>query len=112
MDLANISTIKQQDKERFSLSESTALLLEKDQAIDELNRVVDSKSEVISKQKKHIAVLEEMIRLSKIKRFAPSSEQSQQTSLFDEAENEANSDGDDALDSALACDDEDPIEDE
>lgn len=112
MNLANISIEKQQDKERFSLSESTALLLEKEQAIDELNRVVDSKSEVISKQKKHIAVLEEMIRLSKIKRFAPSSEQSQQTSLFDEAENEANSDGDEALDSALACDDEDPIEDE
>jgi transposase len=112
MDLANISTEKQQDKELFSLSESIALLLEKEQAIDELSRVVESKSVVISKQKKRIAVLEEMIRLSKIKRFAPSSEQSQQTSLFNEAENEANSDGDDALDPALDCDDEEPIEDE
>ena len=44
MNLASISIEKQQDKERFSLSESTALLLEKEQAIDELNRVVDSKS--------------------------------------------------------------------
>ena len=112
MNLASISIEKQQDKEPFSLSESTALLLEKEQAIDELNRVVDSKSEVISKQKKHIAILEEALRLSKIKRFAPSSEQSQQMSLFDEAENEVDSDSDEALDQTLVCDEEESIEDE
>ena len=112
MNLADISIIKQQDKKHLSLSESITLLLEKEQAIDELNRVVDSKIGVIAKQEKRIEILEEALRLSKIKRFTSSSEQSQQTSLFDEAENEANSDDADALDPALACDDEDPIEDE
>ena len=112
MNLADISIIKQQDKKHLSLSESITLLLEKEQAIDELNRVVDSKIGVIAKQEKRIEILEEALRLSKIKRFTPSSEQSQQTSLFDEAENEANFDDADVLDPALACDDEDPIEDE
>jgi len=107
MSLADESIIKQQDNAVYLSAESADLLVE----IDTLTRVVKSKSEVISKQEKRIATLEEALRLSKIKRFAPSSEQSQQTSLFDEAENEADSD-DDALDPALACDDEEPIEDE
>ena len=93
MILADNSNIKQQDKAAGLLTDNADLLVE----IDELTRVVVSKSDVISKQKKHIAILEEALRLSKIKRFAPSSEQSQQTSLFDEAENEADSDGNEEL---------------
>jgi len=85
MILADNSKIKQQDKAGYLLLGNADLLVE----IDELTRVVESKSSVISAQKKHITILEEALRLSKIKRFAPSSEQSQQTSLFDEAENEA-----------------------
>ena len=89
MMLANNSKTKQQDKAAFPLLDSVALLLEKEQAIDELTRVVELKSGVISEQKKRILILEEALRLSKIKRFAPSSEQSQQYSLFDEAEVES-----------------------
>ena len=92
MILADNSNKKQQDKVDFLSLDSADLLSEKQQAIEELTRVVESKSEVITAQKKRIHILEEALRLSKIKRFAPSSEQSQQTSLFDEAENEANSD--------------------
>ena len=92
MILADNSNIKQQDKATALLTDSAGLLVE----IDQLTRVVESKSEVISTQKKHIAILEEALRLSKIKRFAPSSEQSQQASLFDEAENEPSSDDNEA----------------
>ncbi|MCK5814284.1 MAG: hypothetical protein KAH03_08495, partial [Cocleimonas sp.] len=83
MILADKSNVKQQDKAAALLTDNAGLLVE----MDELTRDVESKAEVISKQKKHIAILEEALRLSKIKRFAPSSEQSQQTCLFDEAEN-------------------------
>ena len=89
MILADISKTKQQDKVGNPLSDSIALLLEKEQAIDELTRVVELKSGVISEQKKRILILEEALRLSKIKRFAPSSEQCHQHSLFDEAEVES-----------------------
>ncbi|BCG62674.1 MAG: transposase, IS66 family [Methyloprofundus sp.] len=88
MTSADISNKKQQDKACSLLPEGIALLFEKDQTIDELTRVVEIKSGVISEQQKRIRILEEALRLSKIKRFAPSSEQSHQTSLFDEAENE------------------------
>ena len=91
MILADVSNIKQQDKAGSLLSESVALLLEKEEAIDELTRVIEVKSGVISEQKKRILILEEVLRLSKIKRFGSSSEQSHQSSLFDEAENEADS---------------------
>ncbi len=85
MILADNSNTKQQDKAVHLPADNADLLVE----IDQLTRVVESKSVVISAQKKRIDILEEALRLSKIKRFAPSSEQSQQTSLFDEAENEA-----------------------
>jgi len=94
MILDDNSNIKQQDKADYLSPDNAELLVE----INELTRVVESKSEVISKQKKRIDILEEALRLSKIKRFAPSSEQSQQTSLFDEAENEADSDHPDESD--------------
>jgi len=94
MIIANNSNIKQRDKADYLSSDNAELLVE----INELTRVVESKAEVISKQKKRIDILEEALRLSKIKRFTPSSEQSQQSSLFDEAENEADSDHPDKSD--------------
>ena len=100
MILADNSNIKQQDEAAYLLTDNADLLVE----IDELTRVVESKSGVISAQKKRIAILEEALRLSKINRFAPSSEQSQQTSLFDEAENEANVDSNEALELELDLD--------
>ncbi len=81
------SNTKQQDKIAYLSSNSAELLVE----INALTRVVESKSDVILAQKKRIDILEEALRLSKIKRFAPSSEKSPQTSLFDEAENEIDS---------------------
>jgi transposase len=69
--------------------EMLADLLEKAQRVDELTQTVELKSEVILSLKQRIQVLEEALRLSRIKRFAPSSEQSEQTSLFDEAELES-----------------------
>jgi hypothetical protein len=106
MVLADNLNIKQQDEPRFSSLDSTALLSEKEQAIEALTRIVESKSDVISAQKKRIDILEEALRLSKIKRFAPSSEQSQQTSLFDEAENEVDSQSDQSEESELELDDD------
>ena len=108
MILADNSNVKQQDKAAGLLTDNADLLVE----INELTRVVESKSEVISKQKKHIAILEEALRLSKIKRFAPSSEQSQQASLFDEAENEADSDGNEELELELEVGTDDLSEDD
>jgi len=98
MILANSSFKKQADKRDCSVSEQLALLLEKDQAINELTLVVERKSDVISEQKKRILLLEEALRLTKVQRFSPSSEQSTQTSLFDEAEAETTIDFDQAND--------------
>jgi len=98
MILANSSFKKQADKRDCSVSEQLALLLEKDQVINELTLVVERKSDVISEQKKRILLLEEALRLTKVQRFSPSSEQSTQTSLFDEAEAETTIDFDQAND--------------
>jgi len=92
MSLADFPHTKQDEKPASWLPEQIALLLERDHRIDALTQIVDRKSEVISEQKKRIRVLEEALRLSKVKRFAPSSEQSTQVSLFDEAEVEAETD--------------------
>jgi len=105
MVLVDNSNIKQQDETTFPSLDSTTLLSEKEQAIETLTRVVESKSEVISAQKKRIDILEEALRLSKTKRFAPSSEQSQQTSLFDEAETEADPQDDQTEELELEQDD-------
>ena len=94
MESPGIINTNQQDKADYLLSEQIALLLEKDQLIGEQATVIERKSEVISAQKQRIAILEEALRLSKIKRFAPSSEQCHQHSLFDEAEVEAEIDND------------------
>ncbi|MGZ8176275.1 IS66 family transposase, partial [Methylobacter sp.] len=91
--------------------EILAELLEKAQRVDELTQTVELKSEVITSLKHRIQVLEEALRLSKIKRFAPSSEQSKQASLFDEAEAWATVDFETATDEAdEAVDEEEAIE--
>jgi transposase len=89
MILADFPSVNQDDKQTSWLDEQVALVLEQAQRIEELTQLVDRKSEVISAQKIRISQLEEVLRLAKAKRFAPSSEQSPQTSLFDEAEVEA-----------------------
>jgi hypothetical protein len=66
-----------------------AELLEKAQRVDELTQTVELNSEVIASLKQRIQILEEALRLSKVKRFAPSSEHSGQMTLFDDAEVEA-----------------------
>lgn len=71
------------------LSGKQQFIAEQTGMISEQETVIERKSELISEQKKRIAFLEEALRLSKVKRFAPSSEKSGQQSLFDEAEVEA-----------------------
>ena len=83
------ATANQDDTSAVTLPEALSVLLEKAQRVDELTQTVELKPEVISSLKQRIQVLEEALRISKVKRFAPSSEQSQQLSLFDEAEVEA-----------------------
>jgi len=104
MDLPSFPTQNQDDKPPSLVPEAIAALLEKAQRVDELTQTVELKSEVIFSLKQRIQVLEEALRLSKVKRFAPSSEQSQQTSLFDEAEVEATVDIDSAADDLNAPD--------
>ncbi len=100
MILDDISISEQQDKLDFLLSEKTALLAK----IEGQSYLIERNSNTISEQKKRIDILEEALRLSKIKRFAPSSEQCQQQSLFDEAEVAASID--------TAPDDSDTLDDE
>jgi len=89
MILPDFPTLKHDDHPAILLPEMITELLEKAQRVDELTQTVELKSEVIASLKQRIEWLEEALRLSKVKRFAPSSEQSGQMSLFDDAEVEA-----------------------
>jgi len=89
MILPNFPALEPNDHSAFLLPEMIVELLEKAQRVDALTQTVELKSEVIASLKQRIELLEEALRLSKIKRFAPSSEQSGQMSLFDDAEVEA-----------------------
>jgi len=82
-------TLDHDDNSTVLLPGMLAELLKKAQRVDELTQTVELKSEVIASLNQRIQLLEEALRLSKIKRFAPSSEQSGQVSLFDDAEVEA-----------------------
>ncbi|PCH93576.1 MAG: IS66 family transposase [Gammaproteobacteria bacterium] len=64
------------------------LLSKKDGVIKEKSDIIAKKSDVISEQKQRIEILEEYLRLSKVKRFGASSEQTppEQGNLFNEAE--------------------------
>lgn len=58
--------------------------------LDEHDQVIQKKSDVIESQKKRIALLEEYLRLERLRRFGPSSEKSpNQVGIFDEVELEA-----------------------
>jgi transposase len=101
MILPNFPALEPNDYSAFLLPEMIAELLEKAQRVDALTQTVELKSEVIASLKQRIELLEEALRLSKIKRFAPSSEQSGQLSLFDDAEVEATVEFDTATDEAV-----------
>ena len=108
MILKNFPALEHDDSLAFLSPELIADLLEKAQRVDELTQTVELKSEVITSLKKRIQILEEALRLARIKRFAPSSEQSGQGSLFDDAEVEATIDFETATDETV--DDVDFIE--
>jgi len=101
MILPNSPTLEHDDHSALLLPGMLAELLEKAQRVDELTQAVELKSEVIASLKQRIELLEEALRLSKIKRFAPSSEQSGQLSVFDDAEVEATIEFDAATDEAI-----------
>jgi len=108
MILKNFPALEHDDSLAFLSPELIADLLEKAQRVDELTQTVELKSEVITSLKKRIQILEEALRLARIKRFAPSSEQTGQGSLFDDAEVEATIDFETATDETV--DDVDFIE--
>ncbi|MDV1990816.1 IS66 family transposase [Escherichia coli] len=64
----------------------------KDQALRSQEQVLQSKEEAIQRRDAHILLLEELLRLRRIQRFAASSEKLHQLQLFDEAELEADMD--------------------
>jgi transposase len=101
MILPNFPALEPNDHSAFLLPEMIAELLEKAQRVDALTQTIELKSEVIASLKQRIELLEEALRLSKIKRFAPSSEQSGQMSLFDDAEVEATVEFETATDEAV-----------
>jgi hypothetical protein len=101
MILPHFPALETNDHSAFLLPEMIAELLEKAQRVDALTQTVELKSEVIASLKQRIELLEEALRLSKIKRFAPSSEQSGQMSLFDDAEVEATVEFETATDEAV-----------
>jgi transposase len=101
MILPNFPALEPNDHSAFLLPEMIAELLTKAERVDELTQTVELKSEVIASLKQRIELLEEALRLSKIKRFAPSSEQSGQVSLFDDAEVEATVEFDAETDEAV-----------
>lgn len=63
------------------------MLFEKDQSLQEKEDIIGKKSQVIQSQKARIAILEEQLKLQKIKQYGRSSEQQpDQLGFFDEAE--------------------------
>lgn len=101
MILPHFPALEHDDRPAFLLPGMLADLLEKAQRVDELTHTVELKSEVIASLKQRIEVLEEALRLANVKRFAPSSEQSGQISLFDDAEVEATVDFETATDEVV-----------
>ncbi|MEP8108334.1 IS66 family transposase [Aeromonas caviae] len=64
----------------------------KDQVLRSQEKALQSKEEAIQRRDAHILLLEELLRLRRIQRFAASSEKLHQLQLFDEAEMEADMD--------------------
>ncbi|EOG5141123.1 IS66 family transposase [Salmonella enterica subsp. enterica serovar Ohio] len=67
-------------------------LQSKDEALQSKDEALQSKEEAIQRRDAHILLLEELLRLRRIQRFAASSEKLHQLQLFDEAELEADMD--------------------
>jgi len=63
------------------------LLAEKDQQLADTQHALDHKNHIIREQQKYITLVEEYLRLAKIRRFGSNSEKlAFQVDLFDEAE--------------------------
>ena len=67
-------------------------LQSKDEALQSKDEALQSKEEAIQRRDAHILLLEELLRLRRIQRFAAISEKLHQLRLFDEAELEADMD--------------------
>ena len=81
----------QNETESTKNEEKLSTFLQADKA--ELLNVIEQNHVVISQQERRIKILEEGLRLARIKRFSPSSEKTDaQEEMFDEAEQEADND--------------------
>jgi len=77
----------QHDPETLKVPDLLALLAEKDQQLADTQHALDHKNHIIREQQKYITLVEEYLRLAKIRRFGSSSEKlAFQVDLFDEAE--------------------------
>ncbi|HHR4685482.1 TPA: IS66 family transposase [Salmonella enterica] len=75
-----------------ALQSKDEALQSKDEALQSKDEALQSKEEAIQRRDAHILLLEELLRLRRIQRFAASSEKLHQLQLFDEAELEADID--------------------
>ena len=75
-----------------ALQSKDEALQSKDEALQSKDEALQSKEEAIQRRDAHILLLEELLRLRRIQRFAASSEKLHQLQLFDEAELEADMD--------------------
>jgi transposase len=77
----------QHDPGALKMPDLLALLAEKDRQLADTERALDRKNDIIREQQKYIKLVEEYLRLAKIRRFGSSSEKlAFQVDLFDEAE--------------------------
>jgi len=77
----------QYDPEALKVPDLLALLAEKDQLLADTQHALDHKNHIIREQQKYITLVEEYLRLAKIRRFGSRSEKlAFQVDLFDEAE--------------------------
>ena len=77
----------QQDPGALKVPDLLALLAEKDQQLEDTQHALDRKNDIIREQQKYIKLIEEYLRLAKIRRFGSRSEKlAFQVDLFDEAE--------------------------
>lgn len=71
----------------LSVDELLSRLDEQSRALDAHDQVIQKKSDVIESQQKRIALLEEYLRLERLRHFGPSSEKNpNQDDIFDEVE--------------------------
>ena len=77
-------------QQKLALKEEVIRTL--DHSLKSKEQVLQSKEDAIQRRDAHILLLEELLRLRRIQRFAASSEKLHQLQLFDEAELEADMD--------------------